>query len=117
MIHCEHQVGFSAVETIRAKHSYERHCMENGVVVQEYPTDRGAFKANKFVSYIHETQKLLRYCGTNAHHQNGAAERAIQSISNMARAMILHSSILLFTDDAEKAPRKLAREFKRCYQC
>jgi hypothetical protein len=67
--------------------------MDNGVVVQEYLTDSGAFKANKFVSHIHETQQLLRYCGTNAHQQNGVAERAIQSISNMARAMILHSSM------------------------
>jgi hypothetical protein len=93
MIHCEHQVGFSAVETIRAKQSYERLCMDNGVVVQDYLTDSGAFKANNFFSHIHETQQLLRYCGTNAHHQNGVAERAIQFISNMARAMILHSSI------------------------
>jgi hypothetical protein len=93
MIHCEHQVGFSAVETIRAKQSYERLCMDNGVVVQDYLTDSGALKANKFVSDIQETQQLLRYCGTNAHHQNGVAERAIQSISNMARAMILHSSM------------------------
>jgi hypothetical protein len=93
MIHCEHQVGFSAVETIRAKKSYERLCMDNGVVVQDYLTDSGAFKANKFVSNIHETQELLCYCGTNGHHQNSVAERAIQSISNTARAMILHSSM------------------------
>jgi hypothetical protein len=93
MIHCEHQVGLSAVETIRAKQSYERLCMDNGVVVQDYLTDSGAFKANKFVSHIHDTQQLLCYCGTNAHHQNGVAEWVIQSISNMARAMILHSSM------------------------
>jgi hypothetical protein len=73
MIHCEHQVGFSSVETIRAKQSYERLCMENGVVVQDYLTDSSAFKAKKSVSHIHETQQLLRYCGTNAHHPNGVA--------------------------------------------
>jgi hypothetical protein len=66
MIHCEHQVGFSAVETIRAKQSYERVCMDNGVVVQDYLTDSGTFKAKKNISHIHETQQLLRYCGTNA---------------------------------------------------
>jgi hypothetical protein len=67
--------------------------MDKGVVVQDYLTDSGAFKANKFVSHIHETHQLLRFCGTNAHHQNVFAERAIQSISNMARAMILHASM------------------------
>jgi hypothetical protein len=51
------------------------------------------YKANAFLKHIHETHRLLRFCRTNAHHQNGVAERAIQSISNMARAMILHAII------------------------
>jgi hypothetical protein len=92
-VHVEHQVGFSAVETIRAKQGFERLCMENGVVVQDYLTDSGDFKANSFVAHINETHQKLRSCGTNAHHQNGVAERSIQTISNMARAMILHVSI------------------------
>jgi hypothetical protein len=92
-VHVEHQVGFSAVETIRAKQGFERLCMDNGVVVQDYLTDSGAFKANSFVAHTNETHQKLSFCGTNAHHQNGVAERSIQTISNMARAMILHSSI------------------------
>jgi hypothetical protein len=47
--------------------------MENGVVVQDYLTDSGTFKAHKFVVHIHETQKMMHFCGTNAHHQNGVA--------------------------------------------
>jgi hypothetical protein len=43
-VHCKNQVGFSAVETIRAKQSYEWFCMDNGVVVQDYLTDSGTFK-------------------------------------------------------------------------
>jgi hypothetical protein len=92
-VHCEHQVGLSAVETIRAKQSYERFCVDNDVVIQDYLTDSRTFKANKFVSHIHETQQLLRFSGMNAPHQNGVAERSIQTISNMARAMILHVSM------------------------
>jgi hypothetical protein len=60
-------------------------CLDNGILVQDYMIKSGALKANKFVKYIHETHKLMRFCGTNAHHQNGVAERAIQTISNMAR--------------------------------
>jgi hypothetical protein len=82
-----------SVETIRAKQSYERMCLDNGIFVQDYLTDSGAFKANKFVKHIHETHQLMRLCGTNAHHQDGVAERAIQTISNMARSMILHASM------------------------
>jgi hypothetical protein len=92
-VHVEHQVGFSAVKTIRAKQGFERLCMDNGVVVQDYLTASGSFKANSFVAHINETHQKLRFCGTNARHQNGVAERSIQTISNMARAMILHASI------------------------
>jgi hypothetical protein len=93
LIHCEHQVGFSAVENIRAKQSFERCCLEEGVMVQYYLTDSEDFKANNFVSHIHDMHQLVRFCGTNSHHQNGIVERAIQSIFNMARVMILHASI------------------------
>jgi hypothetical protein len=73
-VHVEHQVGFSAVETIRAKLGFERLCMDNGVVVQDYLTDSGAFKANSFVAHINETHHKMRFCGTNAHHHNVVAE-------------------------------------------
>jgi hypothetical protein len=81
------------VETIRVNQSYERTCLDNGVFVQDYLTENGAFKANNFAKYIHETHHLLRLCGTNANHQNGIAERAIRTISNMTRSMILHASM------------------------
>jgi hypothetical protein len=68
-------------------------CLDNGILVQDYLTDSGAFKANKFVKHIHETHQLMRFCGTNAHHNNEVDERAIQTISNMARSMILHASM------------------------
>ncbi len=64
----------------------------NGVIPLTYLTDSGAFKANKFVQHIREHNQKIQYCGTNAHHQNGFAERAIRTISNMARAMLLHAS-------------------------
>ena len=91
-IRVEHQLGFSAVETIRAKQNYEQHALDHGVIVQSYLTDSGAFKANTFVQHIRNHEQRLRFCGTNAHHQNGVAERAIRTISDMARAMILHAS-------------------------
>jgi hypothetical protein len=62
-------------------------------MVQSYLTNSGAFKANSFVAHIQEHQQHLCLCETNAHHQNGVAEHSIKTISNMARAMILHTSV------------------------
>jgi hypothetical protein len=66
--------------------------MDQGVVVQDYLTANGAFKANTFTAHINESQQLIWFCSTNAHHQNGVAERALHPISNISRAMILHAS-------------------------
>jgi hypothetical protein len=91
-LHVEHQLGFFAVETVRAKQAYEQMALHHGVVVESYLTDSGAFKANAFVQHIRTHEQRIRYCGANAHHKNGVAERAVQSVSNMARALILHAS-------------------------
>jgi hypothetical protein len=68
-------------------------CLDNGILVQDYLTDSGAFKEKSFVNHIHETHQLMRFCGINSHHQNGVYKRVIQTISNMARSMILHASM------------------------
>jgi len=44
-LHVEHKVGFSAVETFRAKQNYESICMEHENVVQNYMSDNYVFKA------------------------------------------------------------------------
>ena len=91
-MHVEHQVGFSAVETIRAKHAFESLVLVYGVTIESYLTDSGTFKAKAFVQHIRNHSQRIRYCGANAHHKNGVAERAVQSVSNIARAMLLHAS-------------------------
>ena len=91
-MHVEHQVGFSAVETIRAKHAFESLAMVKGVIIESYLTDSGTFKAPAFVQHIREHSQRIHYCGANAHHKNGVAERAVQSVSNIARALLLHAS-------------------------
>ena len=91
-LHVEHQLGFSAVKTIRAKQSYEKIALDSGMVVQSYLTDSGALKANAFVDHIRNSDQRIQYCGTNAHHQNGVAKRSIRTVSNMTRALILHAA-------------------------
>ena len=92
-IHVEHQVGFSSIETIRAKQNFEKLALDNGVLIDSYLTDNGIFKANAFVSHIRNQHQKLRFCGVNAHHKNAIAERAIRTVSDCARALLLHSSL------------------------
>jgi hypothetical protein len=39
----EHQLGFLAIETIRAKQAFERFALSVGVYIEYYLTDSGAF--------------------------------------------------------------------------
>jgi hypothetical protein len=92
LIHVEMQFGFSGMETIWAKQEFERMAILAGVHIESYLTDSGAFKAHAFLCHIQNHNQQIHYCGANAHHKNGVAERAVKSISNMARAMLLHAS-------------------------
>ena len=89
-IHIECQLGFSSSETIRGKQAYEKLCLDHGVIVDTYLANNGVFKANTFVQHILEHSQRLSFCVVNAHHQNGIAERSIRTVSDMARAMMLH---------------------------
>ena len=101
-IHVEHQLCFSSSETNRAKQAYESHCLDHGIMVDSYLVDNGGFKVSTFVKHIRESVQRLRFCGVNAHHQNGVAERAVKTISDTSRAMILHVGVR-WKDDIHSA--------------
>ena len=67
-------------------------CLDHGIMVHAYLDDNGVFKANIFVPHIHEHNQHIFYCGVNAHNQNGVDERLILMVSEIARAMMIHSS-------------------------
>ena len=87
------QVTFSATETLQAKLTFERMCLSSGVVVSTYMSDNGTFSAQDFVQDILDRGQTPRYSGVGAHHHNGIAERSIQTMSNMARTMMLHAGV------------------------
>ena len=92
LVHVEHQLGFSGTETIRAKQNFEKLALDHGVLINSYRADNGIFRANEFVSHIRELNQKLSFCGVNAHHKNGAAERAVRTVSECARALLLFSA-------------------------
>jgi len=93
-IHIEHQLGLSSSENIRYKESFVQISLEYVVLASEYLTDIGVFKSNALVRHIREHNQKLIIGGVNAHHQNGIAERAIRTMSEMTREQLLHASSL-----------------------
>jgi Integrase core domain. len=91
-LHVEHQLGFSSSETIRAKQNFEQLALGHGVLIEEYLADNGVFSKTKFVDHIRQHNQQLRFCGVNAHHKNAVAERAIRTVSELSRALLLHAS-------------------------
>ena len=92
-IHVEPQLGFSGSETIRAKQNYERMALNHGLLIESYLCDNGIFKGKAFVRHLQEHNQKVHYCGVNAHHKNAVAERSIRTVSECARALLLHSAL------------------------
>jgi hypothetical protein len=93
-IHIEFQYHLTAADTLQAKEKYELLCRDYGVVPQQYLLDHGgAFTSQDFARHLVQFEQQTRFAGTSAHHQNGIAERAIQTVMSTARAMIIHAAI------------------------
>ena len=93
-IHVECQSTTSTHATITAKTSFEDMCRDHGVVPLKYLSDNGSnFTSKEFTAHLSEFKQISRFAGVGAHHHNGHAERAIQTIMSIARAMIIHAAI------------------------
>ena len=55
-------------------------------MIKGYHTDNGILN-----TYLLKKKKNIRFSGSGALHQNGAAECAIKTVVTMARAMLMHA--------------------------
>jgi Reverse transcriptase (RNA-dependent DNA polymerase) len=85
------QKGATALETIEAKKAFERFASTHGVVVRHYHSDNGIFETREFQDEVAACQQTISFCGVNAHHQNGKAEKKIRDLQELTRTMILHA--------------------------
>ena len=92
-IQVRHQVSLSAEDTLKAKLMYERDAANAGVKIKAYHTDNGVFTSKDFMSQLLEDNQQIRFSGAGAAHQNGVAERGIQTVVKMARTMLIHAAM------------------------
>ena len=91
LMYCVHQVSLNTGETVEAKLEFERYALDHGVTVKSYLVDNKPFGNAKFVEAVDAANQTLSFSGVGAHHQNGVAERGIQTVTSWARTMMLHA--------------------------
>ena len=65
-------------ETVLAKKTLGTWCRTYSVTFRHYHSDNGRFVEYKFLHAVSESpHQTISYCGVNAHHQNGVAEKRI----------------------------------------
>ena len=85
------QKSTTAEETILAKEAFERYAKTHGVIVKHYHADNGIFAEAEFLRAVEKANQSISFCGVNAHHMNGHAEKRIRDLQENARAMLLHA--------------------------
>ena len=67
-------------------------------MIKGYQTNNGIFNASEFMEDILKNKKKIRFSGTDASYQNGAAERAIKTVVTMERTMLMHAALICLED-------------------
>ena len=67
---------------------------DSGVIPQSYLSDNcGSFTSAEFTEHLGTLKQVVKFAGVGAHHHNGHAERAIQTIMSIAWSRMLHSAV------------------------
>ena len=94
LVHVEFQRHLNTHEALVATAEFERMCLDAGVIPQEYLLDNGsAFTSKEYMAHLRQFSQISRFAGLGAHHHNGVAERAIETIMSIAQTMMLHAAI------------------------
>ncbi|KAG7369081.1 reverse transcriptase RNA-dependent DNA polymerase [Nitzschia inconspicua] len=87
------QVSLRAGETIHSKVAFERFAHSCGHRLQSFRADNMPFDSAEFKADLVAKNQTISLSGVGAHHQNGVAERSIQTVTEWARAMLLHHAL------------------------
>ena len=86
------QLSTTSADTIRSKRALERLAYDEGIPIKRIHSDNGVFASAAFREDCKTRSQALTFSGVGAHHQNGIAERNIKTVSQWARASMLHAA-------------------------
>ena len=92
-VRIKHQVTINATETVKAKLTIDREYKSQGVVIKGYHTGNGIFNSSEFMEELLKKQQKIIFSEAGASHQNGEAERAINTVVTMSRTMLMHAAL------------------------
>jgi hypothetical protein len=88
-----HQPTLGTSDTLRSLGLSEQFFEDHNVTIKQFHTDNGVFTSQEFRQLLNDNNYRLSLSGVGAHHQNGVAERAIQTVMWKARTMLIHLQI------------------------
>ena len=92
-INVAHQIQLRGPETLKFKHTFEAFANDFGLSIKKYRSDKGTFAKRLWSEDCEIKKQKQDFARIGAHHQNGVAERAIQTITGWARTMIIHTAL------------------------
>lgn len=86
------QTSTGATETLEGKHRFERYAHQRGVSLRNFRADNGVFKSAAIRMDLKKNNQDVTFSAVGAKHQNGIAERFIRTVTEKARAALLHAA-------------------------
>ena len=80
-IHCECQVSLRTGSTIQTKNTFQKFAAAVGVILKHFRADNAPFGSKEFLEDLELNGQDIDFSGVGAHHQNGVAERALQTVT------------------------------------
>ena len=94
LIWVQGQTALNSHQTLHAKEAFEDYSRDFGVVVQQYVSDNAsAFTSAEFAQELADLKQVMVRAAPGAHHHNAGGERAIRTITSIARTMMIHAAI------------------------
>jgi hypothetical protein len=92
-LHFTPHLSTGSQEALQEKHHFESFASHHNRHIKCYHTDNGIFTSKDFQASCLQNHQRTKFCGVNAHHQNGIAERHIRTITERARTMLIHAML------------------------